>query len=199
MMSLASIYAPVDGMNEKGVCVAVLVVNVGAPTNQKTDKPDITTTTAVRLILDKAASVDEAIALLEQYDMHASMGGQFKFAIADASGRQVTIEYILNKMSVVEVDAVSNFIQTPGVNYGLGMEGPCPRYEKMMEAYEIHEGKMTDEIMMDIMESVSVKDVQMSNSQWNNTQWSVVFNTKKLTATYCYFGNYDEKYYFEIK
>lgn len=50
------------------ICIAVLSVSAGTHTDQDTDKPDITTTTAVRLILDKAASVDEAVALLEQYD-----------------------------------------------------------------------------------------------------------------------------------
>ena len=191
MMSLASIYMPVDGMNEKGVCVAVLYVSVGAPTNQNTDKPDLTTTTAVRLILDKASNVDEAIELLEQYDMHASMGGRFKFAIADASGKSVTVEYILNEMSVTEVDATSNFIQTPGSNYGLGIKGPCPRYEKLVDAYIRYNGNMTEELMMSAMESVS--------NVVANTQWTVVFNTDELTATYCYYGDFDKTYNFKIK
>lgn len=129
--------------------------------------------------------------VLKQYDMHASMGGQFKFAITDASGKTVNIEYIMNEMYVTEVDAISNFVQTPGSNYGLGLSGKCPRYEKMMEAYQEYNGKMTEEMMMDTMESVS--DVVA------NTQWTVVFNTKELTATYCYYGAYEKKYSFSIK
>lgn len=41
---------------------------------QDTGKLDLTTTTAVRLLLDKASDVEEALELLSQYAMHASAG-----------------------------------------------------------------------------------------------------------------------------
>lgn len=193
MMAISAVYAPVDGMNEKGVCVAVLSVSAGYPTDQNTDKPDITTTTAVRLILDKAASVDEAVELLEQYDMHASIGGRFKFAITDSTGKSVAVEYINNEMSVVEVDACSNFYQTPGLYYGMGLYGPCPRYAKLMEGYQAYNGRMTEDEMMNVMASASQKYFHH-----NNTQWTAVFHTKELTATYCYFEDFDTKYHFSL-
>lgn len=65
---LAALYAPLDGMNEKGFAVSVNMIQDGADISQDSDRPDITTTTAIRLLLDKAADVDEALALLEQYD-----------------------------------------------------------------------------------------------------------------------------------
>ncbi len=194
MMAVASVYAPVDGMNEKGVCVAVLSVSAGYSTDQNTDKPDITTTTAVRLILDKAASVDEAVSLLEQYDMHSSLGDQFKFAITDSTGKSVCVEYIHNEMSVTDVDACSNFYQTPGPYYGIGLSGPCPRYAKLMEGYERYNGKISEEEMMNTMASASQKYFHH-----NNTQWTAVFNTEELTATYCYFEDFEKKYYFDMK
>ncbi len=40
---------------------------------------------AVRLLLDRAASVDEAVELLSQYDLHASAGMMVHFAIAEAA------------------------------------------------------------------------------------------------------------------
>lgn len=194
MMAISSIYVPVDGMNEKGVCIAVLSVSAGSATDQNTDKPDLTTTTAVRLILDKAASVDEAVGLLEQYDMHSSIGGQFKFALADSTGKSVTVEYINNEMNVVEADACSNFYQTPGPYYGQGLNGPCPRYAKLMEGYQAYNGKITEEEMMKVMASASQKYFHH-----NNTQWTVVFNTKEKTATYCYFEDFETKYYFDLE
>ena len=51
------------------------------------EKVDITTTTAIRLMLDKAADVEEALALLEQYDMHSSAGSCYHFQISDARGK----------------------------------------------------------------------------------------------------------------
>ena len=74
MQTLAAIYVPLDGMNEKGLVVADLMAGDNEQTHQRTDKPDLTTTTAIRLLLDRAANVDEAIVLLEQYDMNSSVG-----------------------------------------------------------------------------------------------------------------------------
>ena len=71
IVTLAAPYAPLDGMNEKGLAVGVLLIDT-TPTNQNTKKVDITTTTAIRLMLDKAKNVDEALELLSSYDMHSS-------------------------------------------------------------------------------------------------------------------------------
>ena len=62
---LAAPYVPLDGVNEKGVAVGVLLIDT-EPTNQQTEKVDITTTTAIRMILDQAATVEEALTLLRE-------------------------------------------------------------------------------------------------------------------------------------
>lgn len=56
LVNLAAPYAPLDGMNEKGLAVGVLLIDT-KPTNQNTKKVDITTTTAIRLMLDKAKKI----------------------------------------------------------------------------------------------------------------------------------------------
>ena len=61
---IAALYAPLDGINEKGLAVSVNMIEDRAAINQDTGKPDLTTTTAIRLLLNKAANVDEAIDLL---------------------------------------------------------------------------------------------------------------------------------------
>lgn len=76
-----------------------------------TGKPNLTTTTAIRLLLNQAADVDEALELLNQYDMHASMGMMVHFALADASGRSVAVEYVDNQMIVIETPVLTNFYQ----------------------------------------------------------------------------------------
>lgn len=42
------------------------MIQDSAVINHNTEKPDITTTTAIRLLLDKAANVEEALILLSQ-------------------------------------------------------------------------------------------------------------------------------------
>ena len=54
------------------------MIPVKIPSSQNTEKPDITTTTAIRLLLDQAATVEEAIALLEQYDFNDSSQNSFQ-------------------------------------------------------------------------------------------------------------------------
>lgn len=50
IMTLAAPYVPLDGVNEKGLAVGVLLIDT-EPTDQRTDKVDITTTTAIRMML----------------------------------------------------------------------------------------------------------------------------------------------------
>ena len=45
---IAALYAPLDGMNEKGLCVAVNMIQDSDTISQSSGKPDIITTTAVR-------------------------------------------------------------------------------------------------------------------------------------------------------
>lgn len=41
---------------------------------QERGKTSIITADAIRLVLDKAADVDKALALIEEYDMHSVIG-----------------------------------------------------------------------------------------------------------------------------
>ncbi len=69
IQAIIGLYAPLDGMNEKGFVVSVNMIQDSASIDQNTEKPDITTTTAVRLLLNQAATVEEALVLLESYDL----------------------------------------------------------------------------------------------------------------------------------
>ncbi|MDD5937647.1 MAG: hypothetical protein PUC36_01340 [Clostridiales bacterium] len=44
-----------------------MIVNDGQVTNQDTERPDLTTASALRLLLDRAATVEEALSLLVEY------------------------------------------------------------------------------------------------------------------------------------
>ena len=54
--------------------------------SKNTGKTPVTTTTALRMMLDKCKNVDEAIELLQEYDMNSDIGANHHYAIADASG-----------------------------------------------------------------------------------------------------------------
>ncbi len=194
LMSAAAPYAPMDGMNEKGLCVAVLMIEDRPGFDQDTEKPDLTTTTAVRLLLDKAANTDEALALLEQYDLHASAGMMVHFAIADANGRSVVVEYVDHKMSVVETPVVTNFYLTLGEKYGIGTEESHQRYEILTELLANHPAMSPDEVR-DAMNSVSKHNF---DSVFASTEWSIVFDQTNRTASYYHREDFGKSWKFEI-
>ena len=144
---LACLTAPficLDGMNEKGVSIAVLTLD-SAPTRQSTGKPVISTTLAIRLVLDRAATTQEAVDLLKGYDMFASSGRDYHFYITDASGDGRVIEYDCDDpargLVETKTEAVTNFFvmykdkvlpnQKNGI-YGHGRE----RYDAVLNVFQ---------------------------------------------------------------
>ena len=139
LLSVAAPYAPMDGLYEKGLCVAVLMIEDRPGFDQQSENGDLTTTTAVRLLLDKAATVEEAVELLENYDLHASAGMMVHFAISDAQGRNVVAEYVDNTLSIVESPIATNFYLTPGEKYGVGTQESMTRYQMLSGLMEEQE------------------------------------------------------------
>lgn len=58
------------------------------------------------------------------------------FALADAGGRSVAVEYIDNEMTVTETPVVTNFYLTEGEKHGIGTSQSHDRYESLMERLE---------------------------------------------------------------
>ena len=131
IQTLAAIYVPVDGMNERGLVIADLMAGDDEETHQKTDKVALTTTTAIRLLLDRAANVDEAIELLKQYDMNSSIGAAHHFAIADKSGKSVVVEYVNGEMLVSDTNVVTNHYLADSPKKGVGDEESHLRFDLM--------------------------------------------------------------------
>ncbi len=193
MLTTAAIYAPLDGMNEKGLCVSVNMIEDGDTIRQETEKTDVTTTTAIRLLLDRAATVEEALSLLEQYDLHSSMSFMVHFAIADASGRSVAVEYVDNGMVVIETPVLTNFYLAEGEKHGVGTGQSHARFEILTEALEQNQA-MTAEQVRDALEDVSRGEF----GEFESTEWSVVYDQTELTATYYHRENYPEAYRFSL-
>ena len=189
----AAVYAPLDGMNEKGLCVAVNMISDGKSINQQTAKPDITTTTAVRLMLDKAANVEEAVEILEKYDMHSSMGLMIHFAISDIDGNSVVVEYINNEMIVTETNAVTNFYLSEGSQYGIGSSQSHERYDILVNALK-NNANMNLNDLVSAMDSVS-KD---NFNEFESTEWTVIYDKANKKAHYYHRENYDKCYTFNI-
>ncbi len=194
VLALAALYAPLDGMNEKGLCISVNMIQDGSDIDQNTDKTDITTTTAIRLLLDKAATVEEAVELLKSYDLHASMNYMVHFAIADAAGNSAAVEYIENEMQVIETPVLTNFYLSEGEKQGIGTEQSHIRYEALEKALSRSE-EMDAAMVRDVLDSVSKDNYGSGES----TEWSIIFDQNALTAHYYHRENYESGYLFNLK
>jgi len=222
MSALAAPFAPLDGMNDAGVSCGIYMTYQGektVATNQNTEKPDITSTTMLRLILDYAGSVDEAIALISQYDLHDSANTSYHYMVADSTGKSAILEWVngtdlqdndgsKRKLVVTyntgdahigeredrsEYQVVTNFIIQPGY-YGEGEKrGGYDRYEKLYSELERIDGIVEDEAeAMRILSTVGRRG-------WNNddknvcTVHSVVYNLTKKTALWIPNEHYDDE------
>ncbi len=192
--TLAALYAPLDGMNEAGLAVSVNMIQDNAAIEQDTDRPDITTTTAIRLLLDKAGSVDEALELLGQYDLHGSMGMMVHFAIADSTGRSVAVVYVDNEMIVIETPVLTNFYLAAGEKQGIGTAQSHERYDMLMHRLEATP-RMTMEDVRNALDSVS-KD---QFGEFESTEWSAVMNLSAGEVRYYHWENYNRGYTFRLK
>ncbi len=192
--TIAALYAPLDGMNEKGLAVSVNMIQDIAIIDQNTEKPDITTTTAIRLLLDKAGTVEEALELLNHYDMHSSMGMMVHLAIADASGNSVAVEYISNEIVVTETPVVTNFYIADGEKYGIGTEQSHERYKILMDC-------LKENPVMNVAEVRDALDLVSKDNfgGFESTEWSIVFHLSEGRATYYHRENYTQGYTFSIE
>ena len=192
--TLAALYAPLDGMNEAGLAVSVNMIQDSAAIEQDTDKPDITTTTAIRLMLDKAGNVDEALELLGEYDLHGSMGMMVHFALADSTGRSVAVEYVNNEMIVIETPVLTNFYLAEGEKQDIGTEQSHERYDILQNRLE-ESPQMGMEDVRDALDSVS-KD---NFGEFESTEWSIVMNLTDREARYYHRENYGQNYTFRLE
>jgi hypothetical protein len=177
-LTLAAPYLPFDGMNEKGVAIALLAVPEAQP---PTDK-DVTlnTTTAIRLVLDKAATADEAVELLKNYNIYFSADVDCHFLIADSSGASVLVEYWDGEMVTTKPDAdtdyqiASNFIAYNGMNKGEGYD-EFERYDAVKERIETNGGVLSESDAAALLAEIGVRD-----GDEDKLQWSAVYNLTDL-------------------
>ena len=190
MQTLAAIYVPLDGMNEKGLMVADLLAGDDEETHQRTEKADLTTTTAIRLLLDKAANVDEAVELLKKYDMNSSIGSAHHLSIADASGKSVVVEYVNGEMLVTETKVVTNHYLADCEKQGVGSEQSHIRFDTLAACT----GEYDEMGVRDLLESVAQKNCPQSVGDYEKTMWSIVYCPEGLCADFYFDEDYENSY-----
>lgn len=179
----AAPYVACDGVNEAGLGVSTLELNIGE-IHQDTGKPDLYIYTAIRVLLDRCANVDEALKLLEAYDIHSHNNVRQHLFIADQSGRSVVVEWFDDQMFVNELDAVTNSVVTPGDDYDKGADRRLPA---IREGLAEHDGILTSEQAKNLLAKAAQKDY---------TEWSCVYNLSKFSADVYTDEKFDRAYHY---
>lgn len=194
---MGSPYTSMDGINEKGFACGILEIKSKA-TKQSTGKKPIITTVALRAVLDKCATVDEAIELFASYDMHDSIFINYHYQLADAKGNSAIIEYVDNKMHVIRQEkkdeclALTNYFLTPGGDNhdGRGMD----RYDTIKARLNESDGIITEEDAMELLSNVVLNYQHKILKHQVITLWSAVYNCNKREVLLCAGMDYDKKY-----
>lgn len=227
ILTLAAPYVPLDGINDAGVACGIFMSyqgeGKGTPTDTQTDRPDITSTTLLRLILDYADSVEDAVALAQQYDLHDSASSCFHYMVADSTGRSAILEWVgtdadhdadgaQRQLNVLwnDTDALSdsadwqvvtNFIKTPGYydDTTAEMKG-LDRYEHLAAALRETDGIVADkDAAMDLLASVGRRTWNNDDSN-SNTVHSVVYDLTDKSVLWVGNEHYgEEAYTFEFQ
>lgn len=203
--SLLAPYLCVDGINEKGVAIAVLELK-SKPTKQSTGKKPIATTTIIRAVLDKAANVDEAIELFRKYDMHDVGGVAYHFAVSDSEGKAVLVEYVDNVMQLFYPESlgdgdVENLIVT---NHFISPDGPDVRGdggERRTKAMKLtlkeNNGVISQSEAMKLLSRLQLHYYHALG--WPvRTLWSAVYNNDALTMDIVAGQDYKTVYSFNV-
>ena len=188
-------YAPMDGMNELGLAISVLLLSNKSTHQSNPGLTDITTSVIIRGILDTCANVEEAINFFTKFNVHDTIeGNSFHFMITDVQGDSVVIEYINNEMKIIKPDVkknnnylyVTNFYLYPdrGDSSKMGYD----RYIILEEYLNIKGVKMEWNNAMELLDKVKM----------GITLWSNVYDTKNSTVITAVRKDYSILYEFNI-
>ena len=183
-------HIPFDGMNEVGLAVGMNAIS-HAEAMLDPSNPTIGSLAPIRLILDQAATVDEALEILQNYNIDFEGETHIHYLIADASGKSVIIEYIDNEMRVLEPESPGWQVST---NFLLS-ERPteqwlqmCNRYRHAAETLTQHGGQLDAASAMSLLEDVSQ----------GSTRWSSVYHMESGEIELVMGRDYADVLHFEL-
>ena len=216
-------YAALDGINEDGFAIGVLALREKPTVQTKEGQGKIATTVAIRMLLDKASTVKEAIQLLDGYNMDMSADGKtapegateqgysnYHFFMADATGDYAIVEYCYGNNArtpdIMEVytandtlRCVTNFYVSPsmvGHLDGWGSTHGRKRYDTMRSTLADQNYSLSGSEAMNLLQSVAQTPGEELTSM---TQWSAVYNLTEKSVRLAILRDYGKQFDFKVE
>ncbi|HNT56164.1 MAG TPA: carcinine hydrolase/isopenicillin-N N-acyltransferase family protein [Anaerolineaceae bacterium] len=187
-------FFPLAGMNSTGLTVSTYSVPECQPP-QHQDRIDLIWPVMIRLLLDRAANVAEALQLLNSYDIIIEHGNCMQFFIGDAAGNSVIVDWIDGKTvplsRVGDWQAVTNFIQQDAQPSEFQN---CWRYQAAREFLEDHRQQMNAELGLQLLGKTA-----QDRAGSGGTQFSVLFNQSRGDVYIVFGRHYETTHYFSLK
>jgi hypothetical protein len=179
---------PFDGMNEHGLVVGMAAVPDGNRPPDP-DKETIDSLQAIRKMLDQASAVDEAVAVLQRYNIDWGSGPALHYLIADRSGRAALAEFYQGQLQVIPNDQpwhlATNFLVS---SVSGSATGHCPRYDTIDQRLSMSEGNLNPADALSLLGDVSQP----------NTQWSIVYGLDTGAVTAAMGREYSRTHTFQL-
>lgn len=179
-------YLPFDGMNEHGLAVGMAAISHAEPPHDP-EKVTIGEIQAIRLLLDRARDVEEAIGLLEAFNIEME-DPPIHYLVADRSGASAIVEFVGGEMRVIRGgepwQVITNFVVT-GSN--APTQAPCDRYRAAYDGLDSAEGRVSMAEAMELLE----------RSSQTSTIWSTVYNLETGEVDIVVGHNYDRVHRFQ--
>ena len=212
---LASIYAPLDGVNEKGLCTSIMALPKQAA-RQDSGRHKVGTTVIMRLWLDRCATVQEALDLLETVDVNhdASVGSGYHYMVADAFGDCAVVEFDKwdgwktmivrkgegeNSMLVTNHLLSEKYLTTePDPEVGNPHSKSWWRYETVKEYLGERDGRLTLDEALECLASVHWVDLDWGNGTIEDTQYTCVYDQSGLSLSLRNWNDYGTTWNFKL-
>lgn len=213
-MLMALPYVLLDGINEDGFAICVLKLD-GKPTKQEQPgKKKIFTTVAMRMLLDRASTVKEAVEMLKQYNMCMDNDpASYHYLMADATGDFAIVEYTNSdleqhpdKMEVHTGDDawryVTNFYVSPSMadtdhGFNHSTHGMA-RYLTLRDRLAQLNYRTTSAEALALLQDVA-QGPEHPELSTGFTQWSEVYNLSRKSLTLSILREWNKSFEFKVK
>ena len=213
---LAAIYAPLDGINEKGLCTSIMALPKQAAA-QNTGKHVAGTTILMRLFLDRCATVEEALALLETVDVRHDpyVGSGYHYMVADAGGDCAIIEFdkddgwktmIVRKPADANAQLITNHLLSdkyrttePDERVGNPHSRSWWRYETVSAYLDERNGILSPAEAFECLSQVHWVDLDWGTGTIEDTQYSNVYDQSAMTLDLRNWNDYDTVHHFFLR
>ncbi|MBN1451425.1 MAG: linear amide C-N hydrolase [Anaerolineales bacterium] len=181
-------YLPFDGMNEHGFAIGMAAVPPG-DMRPDTNKETIGSLGVIREMLDHARNVDEAVDIMQSYNIDFGGGPPVHYLMADASGKSVLVEYFNGEIHVLDNEhpwhLATNFLRS---SVDDPAEGNCWRYNKINSQLTATNGRIDVQAAMQLLADVAQ----------DNTQWSVVYQMSSGVINVAMGQQYQDAHQFQL-